>query len=258
MSETKIRATQKNIEAYKAKYPDANDEHLKALVASSYPNVFEDDAYLAYHIMLDFVRHDLVYSDTAFVNELKRRVDNGDFDGWTKEFNKLTNGQFKTDKLVDYIYKTAPKRTLYLSECKDFIDDEVIAFLNEEMNRTERTLAQVFFSMLNIKAQKELNDFGPDNWYKLSFHCYVEPTGDVVFTKNKRSLECWDSLGNPIVSEKDIEQGNLPQSSSATLCSKVPSDDLTKVEGFSNKTKIIIFCAVMVPIILFILLLIFR
>ena len=38
----------------------------------------------------------------------------------------------------------------------------------------------------------------------LQFHCYTEPNGDIVFTKNRRTREDYDEEGNPLYSEEEI------------------------------------------------------
>ena len=153
----RVIATQKRVQEYLDKYPNANKEHTMALIESVYPNIYGDDSKeaIAHYIIIDFVREQTEYSDSIFLKVLKEQVAEGKYTYYTKEQCQLTEGQFKTEKLVDYIYKTAPTRTLYLSECKEFIDEDVIAFLKSEMERKKKSLAKVFFSMLNIIAQKE-------------------------------------------------------------------------------------------------------
>ncbi len=38
----------------------------------------------------------------------------------------------------------------------------------------------------------------------LPFHCYSEPNGDVVFTKNKRTKGDYDGNGSSMVTEKEV------------------------------------------------------
>ena len=40
--------------------------------------------------------------------------------------------------------------------------------------------------------------------FVLPFHCYSEPNGDVVFTKNKRSKDDYDEKGNSVVSVVEV------------------------------------------------------
>ena len=48
--------------------------------------------------------------------------------------------------------------------------------------------------------------------FVLPFHCYSEPNGDVVFTKNKRTRDDYDARGNSIVTESVVESRIKDQS----------------------------------------------
>ena len=64
-----------------------------------------------------------------------------------------------------------------------------------------KTLAQKFFTLLNNRA---LYDTDQISGFVLPFHCYSEPNGDVVFTKNKRTKDDYDGKGHSLVSEEDV------------------------------------------------------
>ena len=64
-----------------------------------------------------------------------------------------------------------------------------------------RTLAQQLYAEFNNRA---LCEAGELNGFILPFHCYSEPNGDVVFTKNRRTMDDYDESGHSVASEKDV------------------------------------------------------
>jgi hypothetical protein len=110
----------------------------------------------------------------------------------------------KTKSFINYIYETAQERTLYLSECEDYKDPQVKAYYDDICKQREKPLAKVLYSLLNVEAMKRTTDdvFVQGNY--LQFHCYTEPNGDIVFTKNRRTREDYDEEGKPLYNEEDI------------------------------------------------------
>ena len=52
----------------------------------------------------------------------------------------------------------------------------------------------------NIR-QKMVQEKG---YFILPSHCYSEPNGDVVFTKNRRTKEDYDENGKPVINEENV------------------------------------------------------
>ena len=102
-------------------------------------------------------------------------------------------------------YKEAQERTIYLSECPEYQDEEVKQYFEDVYSDKGKTLAQKFYTLLNNRA---LYDTDQISGFVLPFHCYSEPNGDVVFTKNKRTRDDYDANGNPIKSETDLLRHN--------------------------------------------------
>ncbi len=108
----------------------------------------------------------------------------------------------KSHILIDRIYKEAQTRTLFLSQCPEYFqDDEVQHYYCNLCSQNNRTLAQQLFYELN---QKALDEAGELSGFLLPFHCYSEPNGDVVFTKNKRTKSDYDEKGLPLVNEENV------------------------------------------------------
>ena len=107
----------------------------------------------------------------------------------------------KVRHLLDVIYHEAPEKTVYLSQYPEYEDPEVKNYFEDLCKQKGRTLAQQFYAELNNRA---LYEAGELSGFILPFHCYSEPNGDVVFTKNKRTRADYDGNGHAIVSEKEI------------------------------------------------------
>ena len=87
-------------------------------------------------------------------------------------------------------------------------------FTSEDNSDKGKTLAQKFYTLLNNRA---LYDTDQISGFVLPFHCYSEPNGDVVFTKNRRTINDYDADGNPIHSESEINSiSNTTTSSPST------------------------------------------
>ena len=84
----------------------------------------------------------------------------------------------------------------------EYQDEEVKQYFADVYSDKGKTLAQKFYTLLNNRA---LYDTDQISGFVLPFHCYSEPNGDVVFTKNKRTMADYDKQGKSIVSETDVE-----------------------------------------------------
>ena len=113
----------------------------------------------------------------------------------------------KTKSFINYIYETAQNRTLYLSECEEYKDPKVKEYYDNLCKQREKPLAKVLYSLLNVEA--------------LQFHCYTEPNGDIVFTKNRRTKEDYDEEGKPLYSEDDITKRRNQQTNSSGCMSVI-------------------------------------
>lgn len=236
-------ASQMAIIKYREQYPDYSDELLVKYVEDLYPNIYEEPLIVAEEIIKELYRNQEDLTEDMFKLQLVYWSDHYKLIGYTKACKKFEEVIRQYNALIEYIYTEAQKRTLYLSECREYAFEGVKEYISSLYEDKDKTLAQKFFTLLNNRA---LHDSDQISGYILPFHCYGEPNGDVVFTKHKRSLECWDAEGKPIVSEKDIEQKIvLPLEKNDTKN--------TIAVGFSNKTKIIIFCVIMILFILFII-----
>ena len=108
----------------------------------------------------------------------------------------------KVNPFIERLYKEAQERTIYLSECPEYQDEDVKQYFADIYSDKGKTLAQKFYTLLNNRA---LYDTDQISGFVLPFHCYSEPNGDVVFTKNKRTMADYDKQGKSIVSETDVE-----------------------------------------------------
>lgn len=156
------------------------------------PNGY-DDLYLSFHCYPEqnddvlFTKEDKGlhdYDESGRADEMKR-------------FRQLSKSRI----LLDKIYKEAQVHTIFLSQCAEYQDEEVKQYFEELSNQKGRTLAKQLFYQLN---QMALDEAGELSGFILPFHCYSEPNGDVVFTKNRRTREDYDGVGHSIVSEEEV------------------------------------------------------
>lgn len=156
------------------------------------PNGY-NDLYLQFHCYPE--KND----DVLFTQEDKGLTDY-DESGMAEEMKRFRQIS-KSRILIDRIYEDARSKTMFLSQYPEYQDKEVKEYFVEICANNGRTLAQQLFALLN---QKALDDAGELSGFILPFHCYSEPNGDVVFTKNKRTKDDYDENGHPLISEEVV------------------------------------------------------
>ena len=130
-------------------------------------------------------------------------------DEWTEK-GKLKRYEIETKKqkrsfenrrnLLKRIITDASTKTVFLSQYEEYQDEGVRQYYEERCRENERSLAKQLFYDLN---QMALDEAGELSGFILPFHCYSDPNGDVVFTKNKRTRNDYDKNGHAVVSEKN-------------------------------------------------------
>jgi len=197
-------ATQKRIDEFRAKYPEITNEVLTNLVKVNYPNYFVDNEKVALEIVRELVRRREEYTEENFIRALIDLYEGESLKNYTIEVYERDRLFAMKKSLISYIYETAQQRTLYLSECEDYKDPKIQGYFRDICRQTERPLAKELYSLLNVEAMYRTTDdvFVQGNY--LQFHCYTEPNGDIVFTKNRRTREDYDEDGKPLYSEEDI------------------------------------------------------
>jgi hypothetical protein len=103
---------------------------------------------------------------------------------------------FIINPFIERLYKEAQEKTIYLSECPEYQDPEVKDYFENIYSDKGKTLAQKFYTLLNNRA---LYDTDQISGFVLPFHCYSEPNGDVVFTKNRRTINDYDADGKKYI-----------------------------------------------------------
>ena len=201
-------ATPKKMAEYREKYPEMTDEHITSVIHATYPNIFVDDLEVAIEIVRELIRRREEYTSENYMRALTELYDAGTLKRYTVEVQQRDLLITKTKSFINYIYETAQDRTLYLSECEEFKDPQVKAYYDDLCKQREKPLAKVLYSLLNVEAMKRTTDdvFVQGNY--LQFHCYTEPNGDIVFTKNRRTKEDYDADGKPLYSEEDVVKRN--------------------------------------------------
>lgn len=203
----RLTATKTAIAKFREQHPSFTDEHLAALVESTYPKLYEDNLEVAIEIVKELYRRQEPWTDDSFIALLREMTEGRKLLRFGIEERKNARVIAKVNPFIERLYKEAQERTIYLSECPEYKDEDVKQYFEEVYADKGKTLAQKFFTLLNNRA---LYDTDQISGFVLPFHCYSEPNGDVVFTKNKRTKDDYDGNGQSLVNENDaIKRTNV-------------------------------------------------
>jgi len=197
----RLTATKAAIAKFREEHPGFTDEHLALSVENVYPNLYEDNLEVAIEIVKELYRRQEPWTDDSFAALLKEMTEGRKLVRFGIEERKNARVIAKVQPFIERLYKEAQERTIYLSECPEYQDEDIKEYFENVYADKGKTLAQKFFSILNNRA---LYDTDQVTGFVLPFHCYSEPNGDVVFTKNKRSKDDYDEKGNSVVSEVEV------------------------------------------------------
>ena len=197
----RLTATKTAIAKFREEHPSFTDEHLAALVESTYPKLYEDNLEVAIEIVKELYRRQEPWTDDSFIALLREMTEGRKLVRFGIEERKNARIIAKVNPFIERLYKEAQERTIYLSECPEYKDEDVKQYFEEVYADKGKTLAQKFFTLLNNRA---LYDTDQISGFVLPFHCYSEPNGDVVFTKNKRTKDDYDGNGQSLVNENDV------------------------------------------------------
>ena len=195
-------ATKSAIERFRSENPSFTDDYISELVERIYPNKFEDSLEVALEIVKELYRSHVNLTDDTFNELLQTWTEEGKLNGYDVETRKQWRSIENRRNLLNRIYVDARTKTVYLSQYEEFQDEGVRRYYEERCKDKDRTLAKQLFYDLN---QMALDEAGELSGFILPFHCYSEPNGDVVFTKNKRTMADYNTQGKSIVSETDVE-----------------------------------------------------
>lgn len=206
MEEKKRRsATQSRMAEYISQNPIFEDKNFIECLIKPNTNIeycrYED---FSYEIIKEMYRRWLPLDEASFLLVFKNFEEEGRLRGYEVEWIKQRTISNEVDNLVNKIYNEAKNRTVFLSDFEEWNNPGVREVFEEKVS-SDRSLAQVFYYRLNRLAMEENGlDSLVSFEHCLPFHSYSEPNGDVVFTKNKRGLECYDENGNPLYSERQL------------------------------------------------------
>lgn len=197
----RLTATKAAIAKFREEHPSFTDDYLASSVESIYPKLYEDNLDVAIEIVKELYRRQEEWTDATFTSLLREMTEGRKLVRFGIAERKQAKVVAKVNPFIERLYKEAQERTVYLSECPEYQDPDVKQYFEEIYSDKGKTLAQKFFTLLNNRA---LYDTDQISGFVLPFHCYSEPNGDVVFTKNKRTREDYDANGNSIRSESEI------------------------------------------------------
>lgn len=201
----RLTATKSAIAKFREEHPGFTDEHLALSVENVYPNLYEDNLGVAIEVVKELYRRQESWTDDSFVTLLKELTEGRKLVRFGIEERKNARAIAKVQPFIERLYKEAQERTIYLSECPEYQDEDIKEYFENVYADQGKTLAQKFFSLLNNRA---LYDTDQVTGFVLPFHCYSEPNGDVVFTKNKRTTEDYNNEGRSVVGEVESSERN--------------------------------------------------
>lgn len=217
MEGKRLTATKGAIEAFRKEHPDFTDDYLRVSVESLYPDLYEDNLEVALEVVKELYRRQEEWTDISFTSLLYEMTEGRKLVRFGIAERNNARVMTKVTPFIERLYKEAQNRTIYLSECPEYQDPDVKQYFEEVYSDKGKTLAQKFFTLLNNRA---LYDTDQISGFVLPFHCYSEPNGDVVFTKNKRTRDDYDANGKPIRSESEIYKKNHTYSSESVNSNK--------------------------------------
>ena len=209
----RLTATKATIAKFREEHSSFTDEHLAASVESTYPKLYEDNLEVAIEIVKELYRRQEPWTDDSFIALLKEMTEGRKLVRFGIEERKNAKVIAKVNPFIERLYREAQERTIYLSECPEYKDEDVKQYFEEVYADKGKTLAQKFYTLLNNRA---LYDTDQISGFVLPFHCYSEPNGDVVFTKNKRTKDDYDGNGHSLVSEKEVISRSAEVSNSSS------------------------------------------
>lgn len=213
----RLTATKAAIAKFREEHPSFTDDYLASSVESIYPKLYEDNLDVAIEIVKELYRRQEEWTDATFTSLLREMTEGRKLVRFGIAERKQAKVVAKVSPFIERLYKEAQERTVYLSECPEYQDPDVKQYFEEIYSDKGKTLAQKFFTLLNNRA---LYDTDQISGFVLPFHCYSEPNGDVVFTKNKRTREDYDANGNSIRSESEIVNRDSYTPSNSTNVNK--------------------------------------
>lgn len=213
----RLTATKAAIAKFREEHPSFTDDYLASSVESIYPKLYEDNLDVAIEIVKELYRRQEEWTDATFTSLLREMTEGRKLVRFGIAERKRAKVVAKVNPFIERLYKEAQERTIYLSECPEYQDPDVKQYFEEIYSDKGKTLAQKFFTLLNNRA---LYDTDQISGFVLPFHCYSEPNGDVVFTKNKRTREDYDANGNSIRSESEIVNRDSYTPSNSTNVNK--------------------------------------
>jgi hypothetical protein len=196
-----LTATKAAIAKFREEHPAFTDEYLASSVESTYPNLYLDNLEVAVEIVKELYRRQEDLTDESFVALLREMTEGRKLIRYGKEDIKTGQIMAKVRQLLDEIYNDAHAKTVFWSQYPLSQDSDVKQHFEELCKQKGRTLAQQLYAEFNNRA---LYEAGELSGFILPFHCFSEPNGDVVFTKNKRTKEDYDGKGHSLVSEEEV------------------------------------------------------
>lgn len=213
MEGKRLNATKVAMERFRSAHPKFTDEYISVLVKRAYPNKYEDNLEVAIEILKELYRSQVDLNDSTFMSLLEEWTEAQKLSAYEIETRKQWKTLHSVRQLLDKIYHDAQSQTVYLSQYEEYKVEGVKEHFDDICRTKERTLAKELFYKLN---QMALDEAGELSGFILPFHCYSEPNGDVVFTKNKRTINDYDEKGNPIANEVEVVKRSTAENSSVS------------------------------------------
>ena len=121
----RLTATKAAIAKFREEHPSYTDEHLASLVENTYPKLYEDSLEVSIEIVKELYRKQESWTDESFVTLLKEMTEGRKLVRFGIEERKNARVIAKVNPFIERLYKEAQERTIYLSECPEYKDEDI-------------------------------------------------------------------------------------------------------------------------------------
>jgi hypothetical protein len=137
----RLTATKTAIAKFREEHPSFTDEHLASSVESTYPNFYEDNLEVAIEIVKELYRRQEPWTDDSFLALLKEMTEGRKLVRFGIEERKNARVIAKVNPFIERLYREAQQRTIYLSECPEYKDEDVKQYFEEVYADKDKSLA---------------------------------------------------------------------------------------------------------------------
>ena len=132
----RLTATKAAIAKFREEHPVFTDDYLASSVDNIYPNLYEDNFEVAMEIVKELYRRQEEWTDATFTALLREMTEGRKLVRFGIAERKHAKVIAKVNPFIERLYKEAQERTIYLSECPEYQDEDVKQYFEEVYSET--------------------------------------------------------------------------------------------------------------------------